>query len=65
MPFDYARLPFIALFAFLLFGEVAEIWTWVGAAIIAGSAFYIARRESALATRRDAKTPIAPVAPDL
>ncbi len=64
-PFDYARLPFIALFAFLLFGEVAEIWTWIGAAIIAGSAFYIARRESVLAKQRDATPPIAPVAPDL
>jgi drug/metabolite transporter (DMT)-like permease len=65
MPFDYARLPFIALFAFLLFGEVAEVWTWIGAAIIAGSAFYIARRESVLAKKRDATPPIAPVAPDL
>ncbi len=65
MPFDYARLPFIALFAFLLFGEVAEVWTWIGAAIIAGSAFYIARRESVLARKTDATSPIAPVAPDL
>lgn len=65
MPFDYARLPFVALFAFVLFGEVAEIWTWIGGAIIAGSAFYIARRESALAKKREAKPPIAPVAPDL
>ena len=65
VPFDYARLPFIALFAFVLFGEVAEIWTWVGAAIIAGSAFYIAWRESVLAKQRDATPPIASVAPDL
>ncbi len=65
MPFDYARLPFIALFGFLLFGEVAEVWTWIGAAIIAGSAFYIARRESVLARKRDASPPIAPVPPDL
>jgi len=65
MPFDYARLPFIALFAFVLFGEVAEVWTWIGGAIIAGSAFYIARRESVLAKQRDATPPIAPVPPDL
>jgi drug/metabolite transporter (DMT)-like permease len=58
MPFDYARLPFIALFAFVLFGEVAEVWTWVGAAIIAGSAFYIARRESVLARKKAAMPPI-------
>jgi drug/metabolite transporter (DMT)-like permease len=65
MPFDYARLPFIALFAFLLFGEVAEIWTWIGAVIIAGSAFYIARRESVLAKQKDATPRIAPVTSDL
>jgi drug/metabolite transporter (DMT)-like permease len=70
--FDYARLPFVALFAFLLFGEVAEIWTWVGAAIIAGSAIYIARRESHIARResararkRDTTQPTAPPTPDL
>ena len=64
VPFDYARLPFIALFAFVLFGEVAEIWTWVGAAIIAGSAFYIARREAVLARKKAATPPIVPVAPE-
>lgn len=45
--FDYTRLPFVALFAWLLFGETAEIWTWIGAAIIIGSSIYIARREAA------------------
>ncbi len=52
VPFDYARLPFVALIAFVLFGEVPDIWTWVGAAIIAGAAIYIARRESRLARER-------------
>jgi drug/metabolite transporter (DMT)-like permease len=65
MPFDYARLPFIALFAFVLFGEVAEMWTWIGSAIIASSAIYIARRESVLARKKDETPPIAPVAPEL
>jgi drug/metabolite transporter (DMT)-like permease len=45
--FDYTRLPFVALFAWILFGETAEIWTWLGAAIIIGSSVYIARREAA------------------
>ncbi len=49
MPFDYTRLPFVAAFGFLVFGEVPDLWTWVGAAIIAGAAFYIARREGQLA----------------
>jgi drug/metabolite transporter (DMT)-like permease len=65
MPFDYARLPFIALFAFVMFGEVAEIWTWIGAAIIAASALYIAMRESFLARKGRATPTIVPGAPDL
>ena len=59
MPFDYARLPFVALFAFLLFGEVAEMWTWIGAGIIAASALYIARREAVLARSGAGKLPLA------
>jgi drug/metabolite transporter (DMT)-like permease len=51
--FDYTRLPFVALIAWMLFGELADIWTWVGAGIIAGSSIYIARREAAVA--REAK----------
>lgn len=49
IPFDYARLPFVALLAFFLFGEVVDVWTWVGAGVIAASSVYIARRESAVA----------------
>ena len=47
--FDYTRLPFVALIAWILFGEVADIWTWVGAGVIAGSSIYIAHRESVVA----------------
>ena len=46
VPFDYARLPFVEVIAFFLFGEVPDLWTWVGAAVIAASAIYIARREA-------------------
>ena len=49
IPFDYARLPFVAVIAFFLFGEVPDLWTWVGAAVIAASAIYIARREAKVA----------------
>ena len=54
MPFDYARLPFVAIAAFLAFGEVPDGWTWVGAAVIAASAIYIARREAQVAAERAA-----------
>jgi drug/metabolite transporter (DMT)-like permease len=51
MPFDFLRLPFSALLAFLLFDEVSDHWTWIGAAIIFASAYFIVRRESRLARK--------------
>ena len=57
VPFDYSRLPFVAFIAFLAFGEVPDVWTWLGAAVIAGAAIYIARREAYLErTGRRAET---------
>ena len=41
--------PFAALIGFVWFGEVTDMWTWVGAAIIAGSSVYVAYREARLA----------------
>ena len=51
MPFDFVRLPFAALIGFLVFGEVPDLWTWVGAAIIFGASAYIAHREARIASR--------------
>ncbi len=57
-PLDYLRLPFIALLGFLLFDEIPDPWLWPGAAIIAGSTFYTARREAQLArAHRAARAP--------
>lgn len=58
-PFEFARLPFAALVGFLWFGEVTDLWTWVGAAIIAASSVYVAHREARLArlTRRGEARP--------
>jgi drug/metabolite transporter (DMT)-like permease len=47
-PFEFARLPVAALIGFLWFGEVTDLWTWIGAAIIAGSSIYVAHREAQL-----------------
>ncbi len=55
MPFDYSRLPFVAAIGFFAFGEVPDRWTWIGAAIIAGSAIYIAQREARIARRGEAE----------
>lgn len=48
MPLDYVRLPFAALVGWVAFSEPVEAMTWLGAAVIAGSALYITRRESQL-----------------
>jgi len=38
MPMDFLRLVWISLFGFLFFGEIPEVWTLMGAAVIlAGS----------------------------
>lgn len=48
MGLDFARLPFAVLYGFVAFGEIIDLWTWVGAAIIFASSVYIARREAVL-----------------
>lgn len=48
MTFDFSRLPFAVLIGWWMFGEVTDIWTWVGAAVIFASAVYITRREARL-----------------
>lgn len=58
LPFDYARLPFVAIMSFIVFGQTVDTWTWVGAGVIAASAIYIARREAQVARQRLA-TPVA------
>jgi drug/metabolite transporter (DMT)-like permease len=47
-PFDYLRLPIVALIAFVAFGEVPGVWVWLGGGVIAASSIYIARREARL-----------------
>ncbi len=54
VPFDYLRLPFVAVIAYVAFGEIADLWVWLGGGLIAGSAIYVARRESAAAKRQPA-----------
>lgn len=49
MTFDYLRMPFAAAIGWMAFGEVPTVWTFAGAAVIAGSATYIAHREARLA----------------
>lgn len=48
MPFDFCRLIFTSILAYVFFGEVSDMMTWVGGAIIVTSAAYIAHREAVL-----------------
>ena len=53
---DFLRLPITAGLAFALFGEVPDIWVWIGGGIIFLSTWYIAVRESRLEkSRKDRK----------
>jgi drug/metabolite transporter (DMT)-like permease len=44
-PFSYVQLVWATLLGFLVFGEVPDLWTLAGAAIIIGSGLYTAHRE--------------------
>jgi uncharacterized membrane protein len=48
MPFDYLRLPVVAAIAYIAFGEVPDLWVWLGGAVIAASGLYSVHREARL-----------------
>ena len=45
-PIWFVQLLWASIAGFLLFGEQPVIWTWIGSAMIIGSATYIAHREA-------------------
>ena len=47
-PIDFFKLPIVAGFAYILFGEVPSPWMWLGAVIIFAAATYISWREATL-----------------
>ncbi len=48
LPFDFSKLIWGTLIGYFVFGEVPDIWTWIGGIIIFAGATYIAYRESQL-----------------
>jgi drug/metabolite transporter (DMT)-like permease len=56
-PFDYLKLILAGLIGFVFFSELPGPWTLVGAAVIVGAAFYIARREAARSAPRKPAAP--------
>ena len=55
VPFEFLRLPFAALVAYLWVAEVPSVWTWVGGALIFGTSIYIAQREARLTRSQTTK----------
>jgi drug/metabolite transporter (DMT)-like permease len=64
-PFDYLRLPFAVFVGWMIWGDMPVVWTYVGAAIVIGSALYIAYREQQLARERRAAERTMPPAPSV
>ena len=46
-PMNFLRMPIAALFGYLVFSEFPDLWTWVGAVIIFGAAWYAVQHAAA------------------
>ena len=46
LPYDYLRLLMVAAVGFGIYGEIPNIWTWIGTIIIIGSTLYIVKHEA-------------------
>ena len=51
MPFDFFKLVWVTVIAWLAFAEHADLYTWIGGAVIFSSTLYIAYRERAAQTQ--------------
>ena len=63
LPMDFSKLIWASAIGFALFGEVPDMWTWVGGAMIFGGATYVGIRESQLRRAAAAASPVDPVPP--
>lgn len=46
MPFEFSRLIVAAVIGYLVFGNVADLWTWIGGSVVFAAAFYMVRIEA-------------------
>lgn len=51
LPFDFLRLLWAGAFGYVLFGEIPDLWTWIGGTIIFGAATYVVLREAQVSGR--------------
>ena len=61
-PFDYFKLIAAGFLGFVIFGEIPGVPTWIGAALIVLSTFYISRREQNLPHQRETDLKNSPAA---
>ena len=52
LPLNFLKMIWVSFSAYVVFGEVPDLWTWVGAVMIFGSATYISVRESRVRQQR-------------
>ena len=45
MPVDFVKLIWASMLGFVLFGEIPNVWTWIGGSIVFGSVLYVALRD--------------------
>ena len=58
MPIDFCKMLWVTVIAYLAFGEVPDLFTWIGGGIVFASTLYIAWRERSL-SKSPAATPSA------
>ena len=56
MPLQFTKLIWASLIGYLLFTEIPDTWTWIGAIIIFTSVMYITYREAFVKQKTDLKT---------
>jgi len=52
LPIDFTALVWAAAFGYIIFGEIADVWTWVGGIVIFASTMYITYRERKVRAER-------------
>jgi drug/metabolite transporter (DMT)-like permease len=45
-PFQFTRMIFAAAIGYVMFVELPDLWTWVGATVIFAASYYIVWRET-------------------
>lgn len=56
LPFNFSRLIWAALFGWMFFTEIPDLWTWIGGTVIFVSSVYIARNAGRAKARPPSRT---------